>query len=145
LLLLSFTLTAFGVMMAARITRIQAFVALTKMLVMPLFFLPGALCPLRALPAWLAVLTRFDPITYAVYPRRRALSPAARGLQSPEHLAAANAAPSPAITWAGRAVPAGLSLGIVAVMGAVPLGTANARVLTHRVRTDTQRFRESTQ
>src|SRR5258707_1212726 len=50
LLLLSFTLTAFGVMMAARIKQIQAFMALTQMLVMPLFFLSGALYPLRGLP-----------------------------------------------------------------------------------------------
>jgi ABC-2 type transport system permease protein len=50
LLLLSFTLTAFGVMMAARITRIQAFMAVTQMLVMPLFFLSGALYPLRRCP-----------------------------------------------------------------------------------------------
>jgi len=113
LLLLSFTLTAFGVMMAARITQIQAFMALTQMLVMPLFFLSGALYPLRALPAWLAVLTRVDPITYVVYPMRHAVF---------SHLSispAANAALSPPITWAGWAVPIGLSLGIVAVMGAV--------------------------
>jgi ABC-2 type transport system permease protein len=63
LLLLSFTLTAFGVMMAARIKQIQAFMALTQMLVMPLFFLSGALYPLRGLPAWLSVLTRFDPLS----------------------------------------------------------------------------------
>jgi ABC-2 type transport system permease protein len=50
LLLLSFTLTAFGVMMAARIKQIQAFVALTQMLVMPLFFLSSALYPLRGCP-----------------------------------------------------------------------------------------------
>src|ERR1700728_424899 len=43
LLLLSFTLTAFGVMMAARIKQIQAFMALTQILVLPLFFLSGAL------------------------------------------------------------------------------------------------------
>src|SRR6202012_2779858 len=72
-LLLSFTLTAFGVMMAARITQIQAFMALTQMLVMPLFFLSGALYPLSSLPAWLTVLTRIDPITYAVYPMRHAV------------------------------------------------------------------------
>src|SRR5580692_10109094 len=41
LLLLSFTLTAFGVMMAARIKQFQAFMALTQMLVLPLFFLSG--------------------------------------------------------------------------------------------------------
>src|SRR5580700_5826018 len=70
LLLLSFTLTAFGVMMAARIKQIQAFMALTQMLVLPLFFLSGALYPLRGLPGWLTVLTRLDPLTYIVYPMR---------------------------------------------------------------------------
>jgi ABC-2 type transport system permease protein len=118
LLLLSFTLTAFGVMMAARITQIQAFMALTQMLVMPLFFLSGALYPLRSLPAWLTVLTRFDPITYVVYPMRHAVF---------SHLsisAAASADLSPAVTWNGWAVPLGVSLGIVAVMGAALLGMA---------------------
>jgi ABC-2 type transport system permease protein len=40
LLLLSFTLTAFGVMMAARIKQFQAFMALTQMLVLPLSSYP---------------------------------------------------------------------------------------------------------
>jgi ABC-2 type transport system permease protein len=118
LLLLSFTLTAFGVMMAARISQIQAFMALTQMLVMPLFFLSGALYPLRSLPAWLTVLTRFDPITYVVYPMRHAVF---------SHLSvspAASAALSPAVTWFGWPVPVGLALGIVAVMGAGLLGLA---------------------
>ena len=73
LLLLSFTLTAFGVMMAARIKQMQAFMALTQMLVMPLFFLSGALYPLNGLPAWLTVLTRLDPLTYIVSPMRHAV------------------------------------------------------------------------
>jgi ABC-2 type transport system permease protein len=62
--LLSFTLTAFGVMMAARIKQTQAFMALTQMLVMPLFFLSGALSPLNGFPTWLTVLTQFVPLTY---------------------------------------------------------------------------------
>jgi ABC-2 type transport system permease protein len=119
LLLLSFTLTALGVMMAARITQIQAFMALTQMLVMPLFFLSGALYLLRALPAWLTVLTRFDPITYVVYPMR--------SISHPNVSPAASAALSPAVTWDGWAVPVGVSLGIVAVMGAAPLGMAIAQ------------------
>src|SRR5262249_40289446 len=61
LLLLAFTLTAFGVMMAARIKQFQAFMALTQMLVMPLFFLSGALYPLGGLPASLSLLTRVAP------------------------------------------------------------------------------------
>src|ERR1700734_2640687 len=115
LLLLSFTLTAFGVMMAARIKQMQAFMALTQMLVMPLFFLSGALYPLRSLPLWLTVLTRIDPLTYIVYPMRHLVfshlnvSPQVAGFIN-THLA-------PDITWGGWVVPLWLSLGIVAVMG----------------------------
>jgi ABC-2 type transport system permease protein len=111
LLLLSFTLTAFGVMMAARIKQFQAFMALTQMLVMPLFFLSGALYPLNGLPAWLGVLTRIDPLTYIVGPMRHAVfSHLTMPAVFEQHLA-------PAITWVGWAVPLGLSLGMVAVMG----------------------------
>jgi ABC-2 type transport system permease protein len=115
LLLLSFTLTAFGVMMAARIKQIQAFMALTQMLVMPLFFLSGALYPLTGLPAWLTVLTRIDPLTYVVDPMRHAVF---------SHL---NVSPyaldtlAPGITWNGWEVPLALSLGIVAAMAAALL------------------------
>jgi ABC-2 type transport system permease protein len=118
LLLLSFTLTAFGVMMAARIKQFQAFMALTQMLVLPLFFLSGALYPLNGLPAWLTALTRIDPITYAVGPMRHAVFAhlAIPGVE--QHLLA------PAITWAGWAVPQWIALGIVAVMGASMMGVA---------------------
>jgi len=120
LLLLSFTLTAFGVMMAARIKQIQAFMALTQMLVMPLFFLSGALYPLNGLPAWLTVLTRFDPLTYIVDPMRHAVF---------SHLslpARAFDVLSPGVTWFGWEVPIGVSLGIVAMMGMALLGVAIA-------------------
>jgi len=111
LLLLSFTLTAFGVMMAARIKQIQAFMALTQMLVMPLFFLSGALYPLTGLPAWLAVLTRFDPLTYIVDPMRQAVFSHLNLNPLAVHQLA------PGITWAGWLVPVWLSLAIVAAMG----------------------------
>ena len=111
LLLLSFTLTAFGVMMAARIKQIQAFMALTQMFVMPLFFMSGALYPLSGLPSWLTVLTRLDPLTYIVDPMRHAVF---------DHLpirSAAIAELSPGVTWNGWVVPLGVSLAIVAAMG----------------------------
>jgi ABC-2 type transport system permease protein len=118
LLLLSFTLTAFGVMMAARIKQIQAFMALTQMLVMPLFFLSGALYPLNGLPGWLTVLTRLDPLTYIVDPMRHAVF---SHLPIPPGMAAAL---SPGVTWFGWSVPIALSLSIVALMGAGMLGIA---------------------
>jgi len=120
LLLLSFTLTAFGVMMAARIKQIQAFMALTQLFVLPLFFLSGALYPLNGLPAWLTVLTRIDPLTYIVVPMRHAVF---------SHLTVSPLAVhalSPGITWFGWVVPLGLSLAMVAVMGAAMLAIAIA-------------------
>jgi len=119
LLLLSFTLTAFGVMMAARIKQIQAFMALTQLFVLPLFFLSGALYPLNGLPPWLTVLTRIDPLTYIVDPMRHAVF---------AHLAFGQVLNrlSPGITWFGWSVPLGLSLGIVAAMGLGMLGIAIA-------------------
>jgi ABC-2 type transport system permease protein len=120
LLLLSFTLTAFGVMMAARIKKIQAFMALTQMVVMPLFFLSGALYPLNGLPAWLTVLTRIDPLTYIVDPMRHAVF---------DHLSVSPLAVhalSPGITWFGWVVPLGLSLAMVAAMGTAMLAIAIA-------------------
>ena len=118
LLLLAFTLTAFGVMTAARITEIQAFMALNQMLLMPLFFLSGALFPLGNLPGWLQVLTRINPLTYAVDPVRRAvfahldMSPAAQHLLNP------------GVTWGGWRVPTAVELVIVAAMGAAMLAVA---------------------
>ena len=120
LLLLSFTITAFGVMMAARITQFQAFMALTQMLVMPLFFLSGALYPLAGLPGWLSVLTRIDPLTYVVGPMRHAVFSHLN--INPLYLAHL----SPGITWGGWVVPIMLSLGIVLVMGLGMLGVAIA-------------------
>jgi ABC-2 type transport system permease protein len=120
LLLLSFTITAFGVMMAARITQFQAFMALTQMLVFPLFFLSGALYPLTGLPGWLSVLTRIDPLTYVVGPMRHAVfSHLDLNPLFVAHL-------SPSITWLGWPVPIWLCLTIVATMGLSLLGVAIA-------------------
>ena len=111
MLLLAFTLTAFGVMTAARITQFQSFMALNQMLLMPLFFLSGALFPLANLPGWLQVLTRIDPLTYAVDPIRRAVF---AHLDVPAQVVAKL---NPGVTWGGWQVPVGVELLIVAVMG----------------------------
>jgi ABC-2 type transport system permease protein len=124
LLLLSFTLTAFGVCLAARITQMQAFMALNQMLVMPLFFLSGALYPLSGLPQWLTIVTRVDPLSYMVGPMRHAVF---------SHLsitAGATQALDPGLTWDGWTVPDGLSIGMVAVIGAALLALAIAQFRT---------------
>jgi ABC-2 type transport system permease protein len=117
-LLLAFTITAFGVMVAARITQMQSFMGVMQMVVMPMFFISGALYPVSGLPSWLAVLNRVDPLTYAVDPMRRLvfnhldISPAARH------------ALDPGVTWWGWHVPSVLEAFVVLALGLVLLGIA---------------------
>jgi ABC-2 type transport system permease protein len=120
LLLLSFTLTAVGVVVAARMKNIQTFFAMTQVFLLPMFFLSGALYPLSNLPGWLHLLTRIDPLTYVVDPMRRAvfahlsLSPAVRSTLSP------------GVTWGTWHVPTPIELGLVALLGLALLGIAIA-------------------
>ena len=119
-LLLAFTITAFGVMVAVRIKQMQSFMGVMQMVVMPMFFLSGALYPVAGLPAWLAVLNRIDPLTYAVDPMRRLvfqhlnISPAAR------------LALDPGVTWWGWRVPGVLEAAVVGILGLVMLAVAIA-------------------
>src|SRR5271157_5859942 len=50
-LLLAFSITAFGVMFAARVKQMQSFMALMQMAIMPMFFISGALFSVASLPA----------------------------------------------------------------------------------------------
>jgi ABC-2 type transport system permease protein len=111
LTLLAYTLTAFGVMVAARIKQIQSFMALTQMLIMPLFFISGAMFPVRGLPAWLTVLNRIDPLTYAVEPIRRVV------FRRLDISAATRAKLDPGITWGGWHVTPAMCALVVALLG----------------------------
>jgi ABC-2 type transport system permease protein len=117
-LLLAFSITAFGLMVAARIKQMQAFMGVMQMVIMPMFFISGALFPVAGLPAWLAFLNRIDPLTYAVDPMRRLVF---------NHLDISDAARSaldPGVTWWGWHVPALLEAAVVLFLGLVMLGIA---------------------
>jgi ABC-2 type transport system permease protein len=117
-LVLAFALTALGVMVAVRIKQMQTFMGVTQMLVMPMFFISGALFPVANLPTWLEVLNRIDPLTYAVDPMRRlvfshidASDTARRALDS-------------GVSWWGWHVPALLEAAIVVALGLLMLTIA---------------------
>ena len=114
-LLLAFAITAFGVMFAARITQMQSFMALMQMVIMPMFFISGALFSVASLPAWLGVLNRLDPLTYAVEPMRRAI------FADLDVSAAARRALDPGVTWWGWRVPTALEAAVIAGLGLVML------------------------
>ena len=70
---LAFSLSAMGVAIASRMRSMQAFQVVLNFLMLPIFFLSGALFPLTGLPDWMTVLTRLDPASYGVDPLRRVL------------------------------------------------------------------------
>lgn len=66
LFLIAFPLTGMGIAVASRVTSFEGFGAIINFLVMPIFFLSGALYPLVGLPGWLAVLVKLNPLTYGI-------------------------------------------------------------------------------
>ena len=119
-LLLAFSITAFGVMAAARVTQLQSFMALMQLLVLPLFFLSGAIFPVSGLPRWLEILNRIDPLTYAVDAMRKVVF---------LHLHVselARRALDPGVTWWNFHVSILLEAGVVALLGLIMLSIAIA-------------------
>jgi ABC-2 type transport system permease protein len=121
LFVMALTITILGVMIASRITQVQSLMPIIQMTITPMMFLSGALFPLRDLPTWLNVLTRINPLTYAVNPMRHIVF---SHLDLPP---GARARLDPGITWGGWQVPFGLQILIVAVMGLVMLAVAIAQ------------------
>jgi ABC-2 type transport system permease protein len=117
-LLLAFTITGFGLAVAIRIKQMQSFMAVTQMIMTPMFFISGALFPVSGLPTWLAVLNRLDPLTYAVGPMRQLV------FSKLDISPAAHQALSTGVTWWGWPVPPVLQAGIVLVLGLLLLALA---------------------
>jgi ABC-2 type transport system permease protein len=117
-MLLAFAIGAFGLCVAIRIKQMQSFMGVMQMVVMPMYFISGAMFPASGLPGWLTVLNRLDPLAYAVDPMRRLvfsklnISPLARHVLDP------------GLTWWGWHVPALLEAGVVFGLGLIFLAGA---------------------
>ena len=109
LLLLAFALTAFGIVIASRMQRMESFQMVMGLVVNPMLFLSGAIFPLDGLPTWLAVVTRLNPVTYGIDPIRRVM------------LGEADAAP---LTINGWVVPIWTEVLIVFTLGTAMLALA---------------------
>jgi len=72
--LIAFLFTALGTAIASVLQDFQGFQLIMNFLVMPLFFLSGALFPLNLAPEFLSIISRFDPLTYGVDGLRNALT-----------------------------------------------------------------------
>ncbi|MHB8328608.1 MAG: ABC transporter permease [Acidimicrobiales bacterium] len=120
MLLAAVTITALGTALASRMAQVESFQVVMQFVVLPLFFLSGALFPLRGLPVWLSVLTRIDPLAYIVDPMRRAVFAHVHTTPGVTRVFGAT------LTWGSWHVPVALELGLTAVFGALMLGLAIA-------------------
>jgi ABC-2 type transport system permease protein len=64
--LVALLFTALGIAIASPLNDMQGFQLIMNFLVMPLFFLSGALFPLQGAPQTLSVIAAFDPLSYGV-------------------------------------------------------------------------------
>ena len=64
--LVSFCITSIGILIAARLTSFDGFNIIMNFLVMPMFFLSGAMYPVSSMPHTLRQLTHINPLTYGI-------------------------------------------------------------------------------
>ena len=105
MILLGFTLSSLGLLLAWRMESTQGFHAIMNLLLLPMWLLSGAFFPAANAPGALAWLMRLDPMTYGMAALRRALDAA--------H-------PDPSLP------PLGPSLIVVALFGALAFSGATA-------------------
>jgi len=112
--ILAFGLASFGVAIASMMKSLQGFQVVMNFLMMPMFFLSGALFPLTNLPGWMTLLTRLDPASYGIDPIRRVVL-SNSGVRNVDSLG---------LTINGHVLPVSLEAGIMLAFGAVLLGIA---------------------
>jgi ABC-2 type transport system permease protein len=64
--IVAFALTAFGVVIACRMTSFEGFGTISNFVVMPMYFLSGAIYPTSNAPDWLKPLIVVNPLSYGV-------------------------------------------------------------------------------
>ncbi len=71
--LIALLFTSLGTAIASVLEDMQGFQLIMNFLVMPIFFLSGALFPLQGLPKVMEIITKIDPMTYGIDGVRGAL------------------------------------------------------------------------
>jgi len=112
---LAFALSSLGVAIASRMRSMQGFQMIMTFLMMPMFFLSGALFPLQGLPRWMTALTRLDPAAYGMDPLRRVVLASALPTELVDRMA---------LDLFGRVLPIAAEAAILLAFGAAMLGIA---------------------
>lgn len=66
MLFVAISLTSMGIVAAAYMHSMQGFTVVMNFIMLPMFFLSGAMFPISGLPLWMDILVRINPLTYGV-------------------------------------------------------------------------------
>ncbi len=78
----SFSISTFGILLATFYESYESFSVIMNFIVMPMFFLSGAMYPVKLLPKPLAVAAKLNPLTYGVDALKNVIFPAEEGPMS---------------------------------------------------------------
>lgn len=76
---LSFAIASFGILLASFYDSYESFSVIMNFIVMPMFFLSGAMYPVKLMPSVLQMLTRINPLTYGIDAIKHLIFPAEAG------------------------------------------------------------------
>ena len=83
-LLVAFSISCLGIVIASFYESYESFSVIMNFIVMPMFFLSGAMYPVRLLPAVLKGASKLNPLTYGVDALKNAVFTVRTGLMSPD-------------------------------------------------------------
>jgi ABC-2 type transport system permease protein len=89
---ISFCISAFGIVLATFYDSYESFSVIMNFIIMPMFFLSGAMYPVRLLPNILQIAARLNPLTYGIDAIKHAIFPHETGPMGPDFSLMADAA-----------------------------------------------------
>ena len=82
--ILSFALASFGIVLASLYESYESFSVIMNFIVMPMFFLSGAMYPVKLMPSMLRLFTKINPLTFGVDALKHLTFPLEKGPMSPD-------------------------------------------------------------
>lgn len=82
--MIAFSISSFGVVLATFYESYESFSVIMNFIVMPMFFLSGAMYPVKLLPKALGLAANLNPLTYGVDALKHILMPIKEGPMSPD-------------------------------------------------------------
>jgi ABC-2 type transport system permease protein len=79
---LAFAIAAFGIVLATFYESYESFSVIMNFIVMPMFFLSGAMYPVKLMPSVLQFFARLNPLTYGIDALKHLIFPLEKGVMS---------------------------------------------------------------